>query len=124
MLRSLLNIFKYGKLSFQFISHRVLRWAVCPFMLPVIFLSNLLICLLYGSLFYNVLFILQIIFYLAALAGFILSIRKSNIKIFYVTFYFMFMNVCIYMGLARFLRGNQSVLWDKAERKPDILTTL
>ena len=36
LLKDLLNIFKYGKLSFQYISHRVLRWAVCPFLLPVI----------------------------------------------------------------------------------------
>ncbi len=28
LLKDLLNIFKYGKLSFQYISHRVLRWAV------------------------------------------------------------------------------------------------
>lgn len=29
-LRSLLNIFKYGTLSFQYISHRVLRWSLTP----------------------------------------------------------------------------------------------
>ncbi|MFS8083634.1 MAG: glycosyltransferase family 2 protein, partial [Ginsengibacter sp.] len=123
MLRGLLNIFKYGNLSFQFISHRVLRWAVCPFVLPLIFISNLFICIYYGSLFYNTLYILQVVFYLAALAGYILSREKSKIKIFYVPFYFVFMNLCIYLGLAKFLRGKQSVLWDKAVRKPDIITT-
>lgn len=124
MLRSLLNIFKYGKLSFQFISHRVLRWAVCPFMLPIIFISNLYISTFHGNIFYNALFILQILFYLSALLGYILSKMNSKIKIFYVPFYFVFMNTCIYLGLARFLRGNQSVLWDKALRKPDIITTV
>jgi cellulose synthase/poly-beta-1,6-N-acetylglucosamine synthase-like glycosyltransferase len=29
-LKSLLNIFKYGLLSFQYISHRVLRWTITP----------------------------------------------------------------------------------------------
>ena len=123
MLRGLLNIFKYGKLSFQFISHRVLRWAVCPFMLPVIFITNLLISVYHGNLFYNTLFIFQVIFYLAALFGYILSVKNSKIKIFYVPFYFVFMNVCIYLGLVKFIRGKQSVLWDKAVRKPDIITT-
>lgn len=122
MLRGLLNIFTYGNLSFQFISHRVLRWAVCPFMLPIIFIANLIICIYQGSLLYNNLFILQVIFYLAALVGFILSLKKSKVKIFYVPFYFVFMNFCIYLGLARFLSGKQSVLWDKAVRKPDIIT--
>lgn len=29
-LKELLNLFKYGTLSFQYISHRVLRWSVTP----------------------------------------------------------------------------------------------
>ncbi|HKK09699.1 MAG TPA: glycosyltransferase family 2 protein, partial [Bacteroidales bacterium] len=33
-LKELLNPFKYGILTFQYISHRVLRWAVAPFALP------------------------------------------------------------------------------------------
>ncbi len=122
MLRSLLNFFKYGKLSFQFISHRVLRWAVCPFMLPIIFMFNLFICIYQQSLFYNFLLIVQVLFYLSAFAGYILSLKKNKIKIFYVPFYFVFMNICIYLGLSRYLRGKQSVLWDKAERKPGIIT--
>ncbi|MEO5501454.1 MAG: glycosyltransferase family 2 protein [Ginsengibacter sp.] len=122
MLRDLLNIFKYGKLSFQFISHRVLRWAVCPFMLPIIFLSNLFICLFQESSLYVFLFAIQVLFYVAALAGYILSVKQSKVTIFYVPFYFVFMNICIYLGLIRFLGGKQSVLWDKAVRKPEILT--
>lgn len=122
MLRDLLNIFKYGKLSFQFISHRVLRWAVCPFMLPIIFISNLFICLYQESFFYIFLFTIQVLFYVAALAGYILSVKRSKITIFYVPFYFVFMNICIYLGLIRYLGGKQSVLWDKAVRKPEILT--
>ena len=35
------NIFKYGLLSFQYVSHRAMRWAVAPFCLPLIFLLNL-----------------------------------------------------------------------------------
>ena len=36
MLRDLLNLFKYGKLSFLYISHRVFRWVLCP----VLFAGN------------------------------------------------------------------------------------
>src|SRR5690606_11550963 len=38
ILKDLMNIFKYGVLSFQYISHRVLRWTICPALLPVIFI--------------------------------------------------------------------------------------
>lgn len=62
MLKSLLNIFKYGKLSFQYISHRVLRWVVCPFLLPVVFLSNFWLVATYKAPIYGVLLCLQIIF--------------------------------------------------------------
>ena len=70
MLKDLLNIFKYGKLSFQYISHRVLRWCVCPFLLPVIFISNLFLYFRHAALHvYTVLLVLQILFYLAAAIG-------------------------------------------------------
>jgi len=40
-LTPLLNIFKYGILSFQYISHRVLRWTLTPLALIVLFLINI-----------------------------------------------------------------------------------
>ena len=49
MLKPLLNIFKYGKLSFQYISHRVLRWVVCPILLLPIFFINLLLAVKTGE---------------------------------------------------------------------------
>ena len=39
-LKELLNPFTYGILSFQYISHRVLRWTLAPFFLPIVFLSS------------------------------------------------------------------------------------
>ena len=36
-LRSLLNIFRYGMLSFQYVSHRVLRWSLTPILLFLLF---------------------------------------------------------------------------------------
>ena len=40
-LAPLMNIFKYGILSFQYISHRVLRWTLAPLSLPLLLISNL-----------------------------------------------------------------------------------
>ena len=117
LLRDLLNVFKYGKLSFQYISHRVLRWAVCPFLLPVIFISNLILCSFsFNSLFYF-LIISQLFFYLTALTGWVFAQKNIKFTIFYIPYYFLFMNVALYAGFLRFLSNKQSVLWDKAARK-------
>ena len=40
ILKRLFNVFRYPVLSFQFISHRILRWTLCPVCLLVCFISN------------------------------------------------------------------------------------
>ncbi len=117
ILKPLLNIFKYGKLSFQYISHRVLRWAVCPILLPLCFMLNLIIIFYNPSLIYILTGTAQLLFYMMAFAGFIIS--KLNLKqtIFYIPYYFVFMNVALYKGYMRFKKNKQSVLWEKAKRK-------
>ena len=39
-MRSLFNPFKYGFISFQLFSHKVLRWMI-PFLLPLLLVSNI-----------------------------------------------------------------------------------
>lgn len=117
LLKDLLNIFKYGKLSFQYISHRVLRWAVCPLLLPVIFILNLVICFFSFDRPFYFLLIAQLLFYLTAFTGWLFAQRNIKLKIFYIPYYFLFMNLTLYAGFLRFLSNKQSVLWDKAERK-------
>lgn len=119
MLRSLLNIFKYPKLSFQYISHRVLRWALCPFLLPVILILNILIYWKTTEPFYGMLLLLQCIFYLASFIGFLQASQNRKSKLFYVPYYFVFMNISLYFGLFRYLRNTQTVLWDKAARSSE-----
>jgi cellulose synthase/poly-beta-1,6-N-acetylglucosamine synthase-like glycosyltransferase len=120
MMKDLLNIFRYGKLSFLYISHRVLRWAFCPFALPLLFLINGAIVWIEqaGPSVYLYLFFAQVVFYLAALAGRYFAGKKgTSIKIFYVPYYFVFMNLSVWAGLFRFLKGNQTVMWEKASRQ-------
>ena len=117
MLKELLNIFKYGKLSFQYISHRVLRWAVCPFLLPLILIANIILTIFSGNLVYNILIVAQMLFYITAFTGWLFAQKNIKLKILYIPYYFMFMNVALYMGFFRFLNRQQTVLWDKAARK-------
>jgi cellulose synthase/poly-beta-1,6-N-acetylglucosamine synthase-like glycosyltransferase len=115
LLRSLLNIFKYGWLSFQYISHRVLRWTLAPVGLIIIFLGSLLLGWM-GNSFYMMLFWLQVAFYVMAIVGWVLQNRNIRIKLLFVPYYFSMMNYAVFMGFFRFIRGKQSAVWEKAKR--------
>jgi biofilm PGA synthesis N-glycosyltransferase PgaC len=114
-LAPLLNIFRYGLLSFQYISHRVLRWTLAPFFLPVLLIVNLVLAAR-GLRLYQFLLAAQILFYAGAFIGFLLEQRKLKTKMFFVPYYFCVMNYAQYAGFWRFLRGRQSVLWERAQR--------
>ena len=111
----LLNPFRYGILSFQYISHRVLRWTLAPFFLPIIFIANVWLAF-YGIPFYQLTMALQVFFYGLAFLGYLLRDKKIGIKGFFVPYYFAVMNLSVYFGLNRYLRGKQSVVWEKAQR--------
>ena len=114
-LKPLLNPFRYGVLSFQYISHRVLRWTLAPFFLPLVFLANIWLAFT-GSFFYGLALAAQLLFYLMALAGYALRDKKVKVKGFFVPYYFMVMNLAVYAGLNRYVQGKQSVMWEKARR--------
>lgn len=116
----ILNIFKYGWLSFQFFSHRVLRWTIAPFGLALILLLNAIITFNEGFINFNNLFTFffwgQILFYCAALLGWFLENKQIKVKVLFVPYYFFIMNLSVFMGLNRYLKGNQSVKWERAKR--------
>ncbi len=118
-LGSLLNIFKYGTLSFQYISHRVLRWTLAPLSLLLMLPIALVLAIdggIFSPQFYPVLFWLQVVFYLAALVGWYLENRSIRLKILFVPYYFFIMNLSVFLGFKRYLKGSQSVNWERAKR--------
>jgi cellulose synthase/poly-beta-1,6-N-acetylglucosamine synthase-like glycosyltransferase len=118
-LRSLLNIFRYGTLSFQYISHRVLRWTLAPLSLLLLIPAGFFLALdegLFQFGFYSVLFWLQLLFYVVALLGWYFENRKIRIKLLFVPYYFFIMNLSVFLGLRRYLKGKQSVNWERAKR--------
>ena len=117
MLRGVLNIFKYGRLSFQYISHRVLRWSVTPVCLLLLLPLNIALVLQRSAFIYDFLLVMQLFFYLAGLSGWWFANRNIKIKALYIPYYFLFMNVSVFWGFKRFLKGEQSVLWEKAARE-------
>jgi len=119
-LKELLNPFRYGILSFQYISHRVLRWTLAPAGLLIILLCSGLIAAEEGLLNFRTLnfwfFWGQLIFYAAALLGWFLEERKIKLKLLYIPYYFFIMNLAVYLGFFRYIRKQQSVNWERAKR--------
>jgi len=116
-LKPLFNIFKYGTLSFQYISHRVLRWTITPFLLIIVFILNIFICLQADHFLYILLMASQTFFYLLACIGMVFENKELRIKAFFIPYYFCVMNFAIFAGIKRFIGSQQSAVWEKAERK-------
>lgn len=123
-LKSLLNPIKHPMLSFQYISHRVLRWSVTPFLLLVVLLLNGLLLVETSLLVYKILFLTQISFYILAFIGFLLEKKELRLKIAFVPYYFCMMNYSIFVGIFNYLRNEQSSVWDKVERKENLERSL
>lgn len=111
----LLNPFKYGVLTFQYISHRVLRWTLAPLSLLVMLVSNIILAI-HGVAFYPAILVAQILFYALAFLGRLLQDKEVSIKGFFVPYYFSVMNLAVYAGFSRFMKGKQSVVWEKSKR--------
>lgn len=112
-----LNPFLYPLLAFQFFSHRVLRWVFCAPALLFLFLSNVVLFLNIdeGEVFVWLL-LLQITFYLFAFIGWQLARNNRSFFLFNIPFYIVFMHAAMLAGIVRYANGQQSVLWEKAER--------
>ncbi|MAE87277.1 MAG: glycosyl transferase [Flammeovirgaceae bacterium] len=111
-----LNPFKYGVLTFQYVSHRVLRWTLAPLSLMFLFVTNIFL-LETGHWFWMLTMTGQAVFYIAAVAGWYLEAINIRVKALFVPLYFTFMNVNVYLGFLKLMSGNQSVVWSKAKRK-------
>lgn len=117
-LKSLLLPFKLPLLSFQYISHRVLRWTIVPFLMILTLILNILIVWRGNSAFvYQLILLGQLIFYGTSVLGWILMARQIKVKIFFIPYYFSMMNYAVIRGIFRYLNGNQSAIWEKAKRK-------
>lgn len=116
-LKKAANPFNYPLLTFQYISHRVLRWTITPFLLILIFILNALILYRYNSTIYLFTFIGQVFFYGMSLLGWLFESKNIKIKAFFVPYYFCMMNYAVLAGIVRYFKKNQSAAWEKSKRK-------
>lgn len=120
LLRSLFNVIKFPLVSFQFISHRVLRWTLCPVALITLLFSNILLVIFNDIPIYEIFLTGQVIFYFLSTLGWISANRRFIFFLFSVPFYFVFMNVALIAGFAKFITRRQTVLWEKSDRHSPI----
>jgi cellulose synthase/poly-beta-1,6-N-acetylglucosamine synthase-like glycosyltransferase len=116
LLAPLLAFWKYPRLSFLYISHRVLRWAVSPFCLLLALLTNAILCFGTPLPLFKALFALQALFYLPGLLAAFIPAAREKLTIAKFSYYFLFMNVSVIRGFFRFLSGGQAATWEKARR--------
>lgn len=99
-LRELLNPFRYGVLTFQYVSHRVLRWSLAPVLLFALLPLNIAILLVGGSpVCYGTILALQLLFYIMGGWGYYLSTRQVKNKLLFIPYYFLFMNINVMKGV-------------------------
>ena len=114
-LRGLLNMFRYGILSFQYISHRVLRWTLTPVVLFALLPLNLLLACT-GHTLYTVILALQLAFYLLGYLGYKMEQRNLRNKLLFIPYYFLFMNINVIRGYSYLAKHKGTGAWEKAKR--------
>lgn len=114
-LSSLLNVFKHPVFTFQYVSHRVLRWTIAPLALFMLLPLNIYLAFT-GPYIYHFILVLQLFFYAFAILGWKYEKMKTRKKLFFIPFYFLLMNYSVLAGFKRFLFNEQSHMWQRAQR--------
>ena len=115
-LRKMMNPFRRPIVAFQFVSHRVLRWSITPFALMALIPLNVALVLMKAGTVYTAIWLLQILFYLAALCGYVLEQKGHRSKLLYVPYYFLFMNMNVFAGIPYLYSHRGGGTWEKAKR--------
>ena len=115
-LRSMLNPLRQPLVTFQYVSHRVLRWSITPVAMVLLLLVNIALVAMGAGTFYTVLLVLQTLFYLMAMAGWLTNRFGYKNKLLYTAYYFVFMNFNVFRGMAYLRSHGKSGAWEKAKR--------
>jgi cellulose synthase/poly-beta-1,6-N-acetylglucosamine synthase-like glycosyltransferase len=105
--KHVLNPFRNFDFFYKYMSHKFLRWLV-PYYMIAIFIINLF---LLDQPLYQVMFALQVLFYLLALLG-----KVVNTKITYIPYYFCLVNYAALLGTIRAMSGKRQATWTPTSR--------
>lgn len=115
-LRRLLWPRGHGILTFQYISHRVLRWTLTPVVLAALLPLNIALLWSAEPVFYGIVLVLQLLFYAAALGGWWCERRGRKNRLLFIPYYFLFMNLNVFRAAAYLMHHRGLGTWEKARR--------
>ena len=107
--RAMLNPLRSGFYAVELVSHKVMRYLV-PLFLVVVFLSSA--ALAPRSWFYAALFVAQVLFYAAALAGWLLGRAGVRSRPLALPAYFVLANLACVLAFFKFARGERYARWE------------
>ena len=105
--------FRPALVSYAFLSHKVIRWFF-PFLAIFLFILTVLIArekVLYQYFLYT-----QILFFVLAFLGYLMTKLKKKLTIFSIPFFFIMANTAIILGLAKYISNSHSVIWESTKR--------
>jgi len=113
----LLNPFKYGFFSLAFFSNKILQMLI-PILIPLVFLSSLLIYVTSNSPIFYYLVILQVLLFLFSLISIILP--KIRIIPLSIGRFVLIMNLAYWIGLAGYIMKNYGKGWETVKSQREI----
>lgn len=102
-MKNLLNPLRYGFVSFQLFSHKILRWFIPIFMITL-FLSNLF---LFGHWIYDLIFSVQAAIYMLASIGLVVDKYGIRSRILSMPLYFCVINIACLISLFNIIKGEK-----------------
>ncbi|PLX16577.1 MAG: glycosyl transferase [Salinivirgaceae bacterium] len=116
-LKKLLNPFNNARLTFQFVSHKIFRWLVCPLALLLLIPIHAMVIYFNPEIpLYAYLGIAHAFIYVLAVFGWLFEKSKLNLSFIYLPYYFIITNIAQLQGFMRYLKKSQSVNWERARR--------
>ncbi|MEN9743296.1 MAG: hypothetical protein RLZZ65_1101 [Bacteroidota bacterium] len=106
-------LLKMNGLSFAFFSHKVLRWII-----PVFLLFMLLHIFQQAdlSLFYSVCYFIVIMIPFTFLVDYMARKQNTHVTLLRYVIHFVSMNIALFFGLIKYLRGIKSSVWEPTKR--------
>lgn len=111
-MKKLFNPLRFGFVSFQLFSHKLLRWLMPIFMI-IILVSNLFLT---GAAIYNATLALQAAFYAMALAAWLGEKVNLKFKLLSVPLYFFTVNIASLISLYKTLKGYKAITWETVRK--------
>ncbi len=99
----------FPKVSFMFLSHKLLRWNAMSFMILLLLANSALVG---ESEWFYLIFLLQAGFYCLSVLGWLFSRAFKSLP-FYIPYYFLTVNWAAVVGLLKYITNSQRVTWER-----------